>query len=98
MLSPGSSAKPAVRKALTSGRTSTGTSNLSRRWAIGECPGPEALKAGPCFFIHTSSDGIELRLLAERRLGEMIEEAPKAKGAAAGGEKAGPRGGVCDPA
>jgi hypothetical protein len=34
----GSSVRVAARGALMSGRTSTGTSRLSRQWAIGKCP------------------------------------------------------------
>jgi hypothetical protein len=34
----------------------------------------------------------EIRVRAERRAGQMLAEMPKAKGAAAGGEKDGPRG------
>lgn len=42
-------------------------------------------------------DAVELRIRAERRLGEMLAETPKATGAAGGGKKTGPRGTFTEP-
>lgn len=47
--------------------------------------------------VETINRAVEIRLRAERRLGELLKDAPKAKGASAGGKKESSRGPYQEP-